>query len=88
MLCKFHFKKAETLKMDSVNRSDMHMVYAYSAYRAGDTPTATALFNTIVADENLFKRQAAFYFLGKMSLPNTFLLKKLLAEKQKPNISI
>lgn len=77
------FKKAETLKMDSVNRSDMHMVYAYSAYRAGDTPTATALFNTIVADENLFKRQAAFYFLGKMSLPNTFLLKKLVAEKQK-----
>ncbi len=77
------FKKAGTLKMDSVNRSDMNMVYAYSAYRAGDISTATALFNTIMADENLFKRQAALYFLGKMSLPNTFMLKKLVAEKQK-----
>jgi hypothetical protein len=77
------FKKAQTLKMDSINRSDMNMVYAYSSYRADDTPTATALFNSISADDNLFKRQAALYFLGKMSLPNTFLLKKLVEEKQK-----
>ncbi|MBL7799358.1 MAG: hypothetical protein JNL95_01415 [Chitinophagales bacterium] len=77
------FKKAQTLKMDSINRSDMNMVYAYSSYRADDKPTATALFNSISADDNLFKRQAALYFLGKMSLPNTFLLKKLVAEKQK-----
>lgn len=77
------FKKAQALKMDSVNRSDMNMVYAYSSYRADDKPTATTLFNSITADDNLFKRQAALYFLGKMSLPNTFLLKKLAAEKQK-----
>jgi tetratricopeptide (TPR) repeat protein len=77
------FKKAGTLKMDSVNRSDMNMVYAYSSYRAGDMLTATTLFNSIVADENLFKRQAALYFLGKMNLPNTLLLKKLVAEQQK-----
>jgi len=77
------FKKTQTLKMDSINRSDMNMVYAYSSYRADDTPTATALFNSISTDDNLFKRQAALYFLGKMSLPNTFLLKKLVEEKQK-----
>ena len=69
--------------MDSINRSDMNMVYAYSSYRADDTPTATALFNSISADDNLFKRQAALYFLGKMSLPNTFFLKMLVEEKQK-----
>jgi hypothetical protein len=68
------FKNTSSLKIDEQTREDVKMVYAFSAYKAGDKLTAKNLFSLFEKDTNMFKRQAAKYFLAKMETsPNTFL---------------
>lgn len=78
-----YLKKVLTLAIDQQTRDDVHMVYAYSSFKAGDKLTAKTLFSAIAKDLNLFKHQAALYFLAKMNNTNTDELKLLSAETKK-----
>lgn len=62
-----HFAKAISLPIDGQTKDDAKIIHAFSLYKAGKYTEATPLFRQIAGEDNLYKHQAALYFLGKMN---------------------
>ncbi len=77
-----YFQKVLTMKMDSVTRDDIRFIYAYSLYCNKDFKQAIPIFQSLLKDKNVFKKQASMYFAGKMT-QNKELLKALIKSEPK-----
>jgi len=77
-----YFSNAMKVCSDSLVKDDTKMIYAFSLYKAGRKPEATTLFKDIANDKNVFKKQAALYFLFKIN-NTTKELVQLSKEKKK-----
>lgn len=62
-----HFAKAISLPIDGQTKDDAKIIHAFSLYKAQKYEQATLLFRQIAGEDNLYKHQAALYFLGKMN---------------------
>lgn len=81
-LANAYFQQVLQMPMEPAVRDDIRFIYAYSLYCNKDYKQSVPMFQDQFKDANVFKQQAAKYFVGKMT-SDKVLLKQLTNSEQK-----